>query len=172
MKKLTKWMAIIGIIVMMNFNSYSQVSVLGNAGAVGNYVGWNAAQLFPVTVAHKGNFPILFETNGINRMTIFGGTGGATAGRIAIGNSIPGTFVPLARLHLLQFGAGNNGLMLRSDGDIAVNNMWQLHTGVTINSVIEKFRLTALANSNHVTLQTIQNGYMAMHTNQKTKNLY
>jgi len=43
--------------------------------------------------------------------------------------------------------------MLRSDGDIAVNNMWQLHTGVTINSVIEKFRLTALANSNHVTLQ-------------------
>jgi len=89
MKKLTKWMAIIGIIVMMNFNSYSQVSVLGNAGAVGNYVGWNAAQLFPVTVAHKGNFPILFETNGINRMTIFGGTGGATAGRIAIGNSFP-----------------------------------------------------------------------------------
>ena len=75
MKKLTKWMAIIGIIVMMNFNSYSQVSVLGNAGAAGNYVGWNAAQLFPVTVSHKGNFPINFQTNGTQRMTIMNTTG-------------------------------------------------------------------------------------------------
>ena len=51
----------------------AQVSTPFNFGFPANYVGWNAAQLFPVTVAHKGNFPILFETNGINRMILDNG---------------------------------------------------------------------------------------------------
>ena len=113
MKKLTKWMAIIGIIVMMNFNSYSQVSVLGNAGAVGNYVGWNAAQPFPVTVAHKGNFPILFETNGINRMILDNGGGGQAGGRLALGNNLPAGFAPQSRMHIHQVGVNNNATYIR-----------------------------------------------------------
>jgi hypothetical protein len=65
-------------------NGISQVSVPTNGppGVATDYVGWNATRLFPVTVAHKGNFPVNFETNGIQRMTILN-----TSGFVGIGNS-------------------------------------------------------------------------------------
>ena len=78
MEKHTKRITIIGIMVLFNFISQAQVSVLGNAGAAGNYCGWNAAQAFPVRVEHKGNQPINFHTNGAQRMTILASAGGGT----------------------------------------------------------------------------------------------
>jgi hypothetical protein len=50
----------------------AQVSTPTN-GAPGNathYLGWNATRMFPLTISHKGNFPINFETDGINRITM------------------------------------------------------------------------------------------------------
>jgi len=60
----------------------AQVSTPFNFGFPANYVGWNAAQLFPVTVAHKGNLPINFQTNGTQRMTIMNTTGFVDIGRL------------------------------------------------------------------------------------------
>jgi hypothetical protein len=69
------WIGVIVLILLSSFPAIAQVSVLGNAGAAGNYCGWNAAQAFPVDVAHKGNYPINFQTNAIQRMTIMNTTG-------------------------------------------------------------------------------------------------
>jgi len=68
------------------------------------------------------NSPIYTYTNGINRMTIFGGGTGTFGGRVALGNNLPATFVPQARLHLHQTGGGvftryTNGITGLSSGD-------------------------------------------------------
>ena len=42
-----------------------------NGGGVANYyVGWNAASTIPLSIEHRGNFPINFSTNNFQRMTI------------------------------------------------------------------------------------------------------
>jgi hypothetical protein len=53
----------------------AQVSTPFNFGVAANYVGWNAAQGFPLTIAHKGNQPLNFQTNGTQRMTILNTNG-------------------------------------------------------------------------------------------------
>lgn len=46
---------------------HSQVSTPTNTGTFGDYVGWNALQAFPLTIAHYGNQPINILTNNIQR---------------------------------------------------------------------------------------------------------
>lgn len=73
-------------VIGLQTNVKAQVSSLGNGfpGGAADYVGWNATRLFPVTVAHKGNFPINFQTNGVQRMTIMN-----TTGFVGIGAAAP-----------------------------------------------------------------------------------
>jgi len=88
MKKSNKWTAVILFILLSNFIIKAQVSVLGNAGVATDYDGWNATRLFPLTVAHKGDFPINFQTNGTQRMTIMNTTG-------YVGIGLPAPLYPL-----------------------------------------------------------------------------
>jgi len=54
---------VIIIMILLSFQLSSQVSTPFNFGAPGNYVGWNNAQLFPLSIKHEGNQPINFYTN-------------------------------------------------------------------------------------------------------------
>ena len=101
MKQQLRMIVLIAVITLSKFNAYAQVSVPSNAGLPANYVGWNAAQLFPLIIQHKGAQPINFWTNNIHRMTILDGTGGASSGFVGIGN---GFTDPKSRLHLHQLG--------------------------------------------------------------------
>lgn len=50
---------------LLNMCLQAQISNLTNGpGIATDYVGWNAAQAFPLTIHHKGNQPVLFGTNG------------------------------------------------------------------------------------------------------------
>ncbi len=76
-KQMKRMLALLLIAIGLKTNVLAQVSSLGNGfpGAATDYCGWNATRLFPLTVAHKGNFPINFQTNGTQRMTIMNTTG-------------------------------------------------------------------------------------------------
>lgn len=86
-----------------------QVSTPANFGFPGDYVGWNAAQAFPLNITHRGGQPINFRTNygfapagAGNRMIITDGGFGFADGRIAMGNNLINGFAPQDRLHLNQ----------------------------------------------------------------------
>ncbi|MES2134394.1 MAG: tail fiber domain-containing protein [Bacteroidota bacterium] len=114
------------------------------------------------------NSPIWMTTNNAFRMAIFGGGTTQTDGRVAIGNNLPSTFTPLARLHLHQLtGTSVNGNLLRSDGINTVDNLWSMYTGATANTLTEKFHINSRTaiNVNDVELKTVQNGYMKFFTN-------
>ncbi len=133
----------IGLLVVLTVSktSIAQVSSLGNGfpGGAADYVGWNATRLFPVTIAHKGNFPINFQTNNIQRMRI------TPTGLVGIG--LTG---PVSMLHVLDnTTAGGN--LFRTDGLTTNLNKWQLFTGTT-----EKFSLFVPENSSNTFLQTLQ----------------
>ncbi|GAB4203789.1 MAG: hypothetical protein Fur0023_11000 [Bacteroidia bacterium] len=74
-----------------------------------------------------------------------------------------------AKLHINQFllapDPSTNGLLFRTDGNTAQDNMWQIFTGTSATSQTEKFRLFIPANSNNVTLNTVQNANMTFSTN-------
>jgi hypothetical protein len=84
-------------------NANSQVSTPANFGTITDYVGWNAAQAFPLLIEHKGNQRINFSTSGGIRMLIDAG-GGLNGGRLAIGNNLPALFAPQSRVHIHQTG--------------------------------------------------------------------
>jgi hypothetical protein len=90
MKKPLHAIIIIAIILLLNLVMKAQVSAPFNFGAVGNYVGWNAAQAFPLTIQHLGPQPINFLTAGnpIPRMTIRG-QAGPTQGFIGVNQANP-----------------------------------------------------------------------------------
>ncbi|MGZ3920247.1 MAG: hypothetical protein ACXVNM_08200 [Bacteroidia bacterium] len=85
-----------------------------------------------------------------------------------------------ARLHVNNFFTANpggplNGLLFRTEGSNAVNNNWQLFTGPTSATTVEKFRISSLAFSfftpgqNDVSISTMQNGSLLFNTNNSTK---
>jgi hypothetical protein len=88
MKHKTKVMAVIAAILLFNFNIKAQVTIPVNGpGVVGDYVGWNARQFFPLTIQHLGtavNQTINFSTGSVQRMTILNTPGN---GFVGIGNN-------------------------------------------------------------------------------------
>ena len=56
--------------MMASIHAFGQASVLGNAGAPGNYLGWNNLQGFPLDIRHDGNQPIDWYTDAIQRVTL------------------------------------------------------------------------------------------------------
>ena len=97
--------------------------------------------------------PVLFSPN-------FGNTTPNTIG-IGIG-TWPFLGTTNARFHINNFKCNQqngtlNGLLFRSDGNSAVDNNWQLYTGVTDATTSEKFKLFIPANSSSVTLQASDN---------------
>lgn len=94
----------------------AQVSVATNAGGPANYVGWNAAQPFPLRIQHLGNQPIGIGTNNFFRMAVTNGPGTINGGRIGFGNNIPATFVPQDRLHSYVNIAGDNMFRFSNTG--------------------------------------------------------
>ena len=107
-------------------NIHAQVSTPFNFGIAANYVGWNAAQGFPLTVAHKGNFPINFQTSSVQRMTIRGQVG-PTQGYVGIGTNF------LTPTHLLDVRNGDincgNGLAASPQGYMIGDNYVLRHSG-------------------------------------------
>ncbi len=107
-------LALFGLMV----NIKAQISSVGNGapGAAADYCGWNATRLFPVRVEHKGNFPINFWTNGVQRMTILGGLpGGATTGFVGVGNNFT------TPLNLVDVRDGNINIGQGIAGNIAAS---------------------------------------------------
>ena len=72
-------------------NSFQYWSRQGNtlANGTNNVFGFQAGW----------NSQIWYQTNGFYRMMMNNGVGGNVDGRIAMGNSLPGTFNPVDRLH-------------------------------------------------------------------------
>ena len=61
--------------------TYAQATIEQNYPQSGNeYLGWDADTQFPLYVRHSNNKPIIFETDGIQRMRIEGD------GRFFVGN--------------------------------------------------------------------------------------
>jgi hypothetical protein len=60
------------ILIAASTGVKAQVTTPSNAGINTDYVGWNAAQPFPLQIRHNANQPITFHTNGTERMTILG----------------------------------------------------------------------------------------------------
>ncbi len=108
MKKVTQRAGIATLMILLCVISYAQVSNPTNGpGFAAQYVGWNAAQGFPLNISHFGPQPMRFRTNYAlaaptlgNRMIITDGNFQSGGGRIAIGNDLPDGFAPLSRLHL------------------------------------------------------------------------
>ena len=69
MRKIYTTVMAIGMMALP-FAVSAQVSVLGNNGIPSNYVGWNAAQTFPLQIRHNGNQPIDFITDNTHRLRI------------------------------------------------------------------------------------------------------
>jgi hypothetical protein len=121
----------------------AQISQVGNGapGAAADYVGWNATRPFALTVSHKGNFPINFETNSINRMTI------TPTGLVGIGQ-----ITPLSLLHINSNGNTINGELFRTTGPSNQTNAWRMFTGA--GNGIERFGIFVPTNSNNAILRT------------------
>jgi len=60
------------------------------------------------------NNPLMFTTNGIERMLINNGGIGVADGRVALGNNLPFGFIPANRLHLHQ-DSGTNGIQFTNN---------------------------------------------------------
>jgi hypothetical protein len=112
-------------IVLCRAIAITQVSIPANAGALSDYVGWNAAQAFPLQIQHNATGqPITFFTsNGTptERMRL------TPTGELGVGTSTPSSL-----LHLTSTTSGN---IFRTNGPNNVTNQWQLFT----NS--QKFRV-------------------------------
>jgi hypothetical protein len=140
---------------LLGITSFAQVSVPTNSapGAATNYVGWDATRLFPLTVSHKGNFPINFETNGTERMRL------TPTGELGVGTSTPASL-----LHLTSTSSGN---LFRTNGPNNVTNQWQLFTNN------QKFRVFVPANSSEANLEAVQAaGYLNLNTAGGTNTAY
>jgi hypothetical protein len=70
MKKITLIAVITIVLLLPCIQLNAQVSTGFNFGVAGDYVGWNAAQAFPLNIRHNAAQPINFWTNGTQQMTI------------------------------------------------------------------------------------------------------
>lgn len=122
----------------------SQASFTGHFGGspATDWLGWN-----------NNAIPLLFRTNdgtgNRNRMIIMNGAFGPNDGQIAVGDNLPNTFTPTARLHLHQVGNGdvftrysntNTGSGIAQGATIGILNggQFQLHN-FTAGSPIDFF---------------------------------
>lgn len=87
--------------------------------------------------------------------------------KVGIGN-FPTSGSINAKFHINQFLLApdliTDGFLFRTDGSNAVTNQWQIFTGVTNATLLERFRVSVPANSNNVVIAAVQNGYMAFAT--------
>ncbi len=114
----------------------AQVSSPTNAGVATDFVGWNAAQAFPLNINHKATSAasdINFLTRNTQRMVI------DDAGRLGLG-----LVAPNALLHLQRVTANGTSLgsLFRTTGLSTEITTWTLFTGpLTGNVGTEKYRL-------------------------------
>jgi hypothetical protein len=103
---------LINSINQLNAQADQAIPGLGHDNTLfpGYYLGWSALTPFPLTIAHKGNLPMLFQTNSIQRMQINQNI--TTATTPAAGNQNKDGFVginttdPWSRLHITSSGTG------------------------------------------------------------------
>ncbi len=98
---------------------HAQVTVLGNVGGGPEYLGWSAANLFPLNISHQGNQFININQNNIARMrfqnlnnwTGLNGAAGVNQNRVMLSSN--GTFqgTPMS---ILQLGSNLNNALQRN----------------------------------------------------------
>jgi trimeric autotransporter adhesin len=106
-------------------STQSGLGVIGHSnlgGVATHYIGWDAASTIPLSLEHRGNFPINFQTNGVQRMTIMNTTG-------FVGINI------VAPNQLLTVDAGNININTTSNGYMIGNTMtlWRGSAGSGTN---------------------------------------
>ena len=119
MKKITLSIVIILIMVLSNFRSNGQVDIVSHAGLSTYYVGWNAAQAYPLNITHNAAQPINFLTNSIQQMTILGS---GNVGFVGIGKSFT------SPASLLSVDGTNNptGEVFRTNCPSGTTTIWRM----------------------------------------------
>ncbi|MBL7950820.1 MAG: hypothetical protein JNM62_03810, partial [Flavobacteriales bacterium] len=123
--------------------TYGQTTVLGNAGGLGDYTGWDSGTTLPLDIRHNGNQPIDFYTDSIQRARFTPSLTGAMGpnnqypsvnrtGYLLLSGQ-PDAFTnincraPFTRLHLIDsLGAANATVYAQQHG----YRLWQ-RNGVT-----------------------------------------
>ncbi|MGV3630418.1 MAG: tail fiber domain-containing protein [Bacteroidota bacterium] len=127
------------VLIVGTLNVSAQVSTPFNFGIATNYVGWNAAQAFPLQIRHNAAQPINFFTANTQRMNI------TSTGTVGVGQT-----TPLSLLHLNSNGNAIGGEVFRTTAPGSISS-WRLETGGN-----EKFNITA--NGVNTFLQVTQSG--------------
>jgi hypothetical protein len=148
------------VLIVGTLKVSAQVSTPFNFGIATNYVGWNAAQAFPLQIRHNAAQPINFFTSNTQRMTI------TPTGLVGIGN---GANAPISLLHVNSNGHPNiAGQLFRTTGPSNVNNIWRMHTGP--GNGTERFRILIPADSVHTRITIVDtNGTMQLQTGALTR---
>ena len=108
-----------GALVLGASQAQGQATTLGNSGAPGEYLGWDAGTLQALEVRHDGNWPIEWYTDATRRMllnqtqtgqNVNGYAGLDLSGNLGVGQfSTGGVSQPYTRLHLDNGGNGGGG---------------------------------------------------------------
>jgi hypothetical protein len=122
------------------------------------------------------NSQVWFTTNGFYRMMMNNGAGGNVDGRIGMGNSLPGTFNPVDRLHLhqtggttaIRFSNGATGLTVNDGLQIGIlplgagiirhymaNRSILLGTNNGAGGTADRFRVGSFAENGFVAVGTV-----------------
>lgn len=102
------------------------------------------------------NLPIVFQTNGIQRMNIMSQNPvGSFTGAFGLGTPLPLSYMHLTNISTI-------GSHFRTDGPDYFRSQWEFFTGPSAGNTTRKFRVLTLANStiDFGTLQNNENVYL------------
>ncbi|MBX2973088.1 MAG: hypothetical protein KF797_08295 [Flavobacteriales bacterium] len=135
----------VGVCLLWTGQVVGQASVVGHAGAVTDYLGWNNLQGFPLQIRHDNNQQIQFFTNNVRRMqllptesyTIGGFTGQSKSGSLLLARDVAAFYSggapgPFTRLHLADTPNGSQDHGYRSNmqnGVTMTGNNDQMYVG-------------------------------------------
>ena len=102
---------LLGALVLGASQAQGQATTLGNSGAPGEYLGWDAGTLQALEVRHNGNQPIQWFTDSIQRMQLYGSQSSTINGFTGVNQNgylgispqplfFSSTVGPFSRLHL------------------------------------------------------------------------
>ena len=121
--KLQKKIFVLIIALAIRQVAVAQITLFGNSGSTGTqYVGWNAAQTFPLTIKHEADLPINLQTNT--------GAGGLAKIRMQISNTTvnapTGASFEVGRVQIRENPTNPN---IQPLSLLHLDNAWPYNTG-------------------------------------------